>query len=68
MSAPVRILFVVSCCYAGKDLALKELKGSAAAGGDVAHLDFVPFARIGFSNTPIGPFQTTVLAFAIASL
>ena len=27
----------------------------------------VPFARTGFSNTPIGPFQTTVLAVLAAS-
>ena len=27
----------------------------------------VPFARVGFSNTPMGPFQTTVLAFLAAS-
>ena len=27
----------------------------------------VPFARIGFSNTPIGPFHTTVLADLTAS-
>jgi hypothetical protein len=27
----------------------------------------VPFARIGFSNTPIGPFHTTVFADFTAS-
>jgi len=27
----------------------------------------VPFARVGFSNTPIGPFHTTVLADLTAS-
>ena len=31
-------LFIICCYNARKVLALKELKGSAAAGGDVAHL------------------------------
>ena len=31
-------VFVVSSCYARKLFALQELKGSAAAGGDMSHL------------------------------
>ena len=37
-AGPQTDLFVIRCDNAGKSLALKELKGSTAAGGDVAHL------------------------------
>ena len=39
----------------------------ASVSASAAATAFVPAARIGFSNTPIGPFQTTVLAVFTAS-